>query len=480
MDQELEKLLSEFDDATAQAIRELIYNHRLLETKADGKDLIMVVENNGSCSARLVFKNVQNPLGDQTDYASFDFELLKEETTGKYHLIGSYDTFDEDEYIKVDIIFDSAELRTEVYSAVGEIRYELNPWEMMIQVCSAILSKAEISESLLNQQEKKLIPLMEEVTCLTAWGEAYLERKVDYSILKAMAEERRLKKTSAQIGKLVQAITEKKRTFAIRASLFDTLSLKENESLWRDIWQQISESQSLYPQKSENSINRDELLAQRKKVEVTMAKRGYVGEYPVFYKMGELKGYRNIPSNGDVYTIFNEKRMQSIIYFSEIVTMENKAIIFPVAATAFLKKQEQLDDVYGCMFNAEGRRIISAVPKASPVFEEEDSTSLSQKIDLACKIAQCIILTKEEKRSQVGRTSFNWGMMLFTLVLGGGFFGGAMTLWFTLLLVIFGLFDSELGVAGMLQGYPWYWVLLFGGLGFGLPMGIIYGFANRK
>ena len=101
---------------------------------------------------------------------------------------------------------------------------------------------------------------------------------------------------------------------------------------------------------------------------------GYKGNYPNFYKDGEILRPHLAKSYETVYLVGREKNVKHIVHCFESCDKESLNI-FLLCGTALLKKGEEATDIISCLFNAKGRRIFSGISQYIP-FEDYEKNIL--------------------------------------------------------------------------------------------------------
>ena len=209
-----------------------------------------------------------------------------------------------------------------------------------------------------------------------------------------------------------------------------------------------------------------------------MESKGYIGEYPDFAKDTVMNGIRLVRSYDKSYFIGLGERARHYIHCSESLEEKGHLTIQFLCGTILSKKNEaeQETDIYSCLFNAKGRRLFSTVHHYVMLDEEsrDEADDLDLSITIATKKAECIKLSKDERREFHGKIIPGFGLFWCVFMIAGGLFAIAMTIAMAIMCIIitiaFGLFDS---IPEMLQAIPWWLILVMGWIGFGVPMGII-------
>ncbi len=391
----------------------------------------------------------------------------------KYRIMAELD----EESEQLSVSFSGAKVEVESFNCVDSMVFWDDPWEYLEQLSGQIIFKAELPGNHCNQQEMELLPLLREVHYVCG----AIEENPQLLLLKQMAQRYGYSKLEPLLTKAEAGWKD------FRSSLFRRLKAalrqKKYEPLWREIFEKICQSQKEYTKKTEVCCDGNTLQNQRQRVQKFMESQGYTGTYPDFEKRFDIPGVRLMDVYGQSYTVFREKGAVSMIHCMETCESGEPTIHFLVG-TAFLRKNEEVGDIYSCLFDAKGRRMFRMVRDYSLMYElEREPDQLELLAGIAVKKSQLKKLTKEEKAlhyyshlEESGWTTF-WMISLF----GGGFFGVFMTLGMMLvsavMLTIFGEFHE---IPSFFATVPWWQILAFCWVGFGVSMGIVTILGRRK
>lgn len=391
----------------------------------------------------------------------------------KYRILAELD----EEAEQLSVSFSGATVEVESYNCVDSMVFWDDPWEYLEQLSSQIISKAELPGNHCNEQEMALLPLLREVHYVCG----AIEEAPHLPLLKQMAQRYGYSKLEPLLTKAEAGWKD------FRSSLFQRLKAalrqKKYEPLWREIFDKICQSQQGYPKKVDIYCDAHALQALRQRVQKFMESQGYAGTYPNFEKRFDIPGVRLMDVYGQSYTVFREKNAVSMIHCMETCESGEPTIHFLVG-TAFVRKDEKVEDIYSCLFDAKGRRMFRMVRDYSLMYElEREPDQLELLASIAVKKSQLKKLTKEEQAvhyyshfESSGWSEF-WTMFLFA----GGFFGVFMTLGMMLvsvvMLTIFGQFSE---IPSFFVTVPWWQVLAFCWVSFGVCMGIVSVLGRRK
>lgn len=382
----------------------------------------------------------------------------------KYRIMLELD--EEPEHFSVS--FTGAQVEVESFNCVDSVIYWEDPWEYLQMLGGQIVDKAELPGNHCNDRELALLPLLREV-CLNRGDSP------QFPLLKQMAQRHGFSKLESAITKAEEreSVVELKRH----------LRKKEYEPLWREIFDKICQSQQDYPKKVERYCDAGALQAVRHRVQRFMEAQGYTGAYPDYEKRFDIPGVRLMDVYGQSYTVFREKGAVSMIHCMETCESGKPAVHF-LTGTAFLRKGEEKGDIYSCLFDAKGRRMFRSVLDYNLIWDREDRKpdQLERLAGIAVKKSQLKRLTKEERAiPHSGPGNANWAVFLGMFLFAGGFFGVFMTLGMMLVSVVaFTLFGQFREIPSFFVTVPWWQILVFCWLGFGVSMGIVAVLGKKK
>lgn len=371
-----------------------------------------------------------------------------EKMLDKYRIMAELD----EETEQLSVSFSDAKVEVECYNCVdGEIFWD-DPWEYLQSLARQIIFKSELPGNHCNEQEMELLPLLREVDAVCG----ALEEEPHYPLLTQMVR---------RYG------YEELESLLTKGNWKSRLRKKKYEPLWREIFEKIRRSQKDYPKKGDGCSNADAL---RKRVQQFMKQQGYTGTYPDFEKHFDISGVRILNSYGQRYFVFREKNALSMIHCMETCESGDLAIHFLVG-TAFLRKNEDVGDIYTCLFAAKGRRMFRIIRDCSLLYELERKPKQLEKLAaIAVKKSQLKKLSKEERSiPHSGPMISKWMEFWLMLLFAGGFFGIFMTLAMMLMSVgVLTLFGEFRQIPSFFASVPWHQILAFSWVGFGASMGI--------
>lgn len=191
---------------------------------------------------------------------------------------------------------------------------------------------------------------------------------------------------------------------------------------------------------------------------------GYKGNYPNFYKDGEILRPHLAKSYETVYLVGREKNVKHIVYCFESCDKESLNI-FLLCGTALLKKGEEATDIISCLFNAKGRRIFSGISQYIPFEDyEKNIDELNLFASAAAKKSELKKLSKKEKEV-CGRITFDNGC-LYYLILGILFSLAFNICFFIFAFLLCLIFTSPKEAFDVMLSLPWLEAFLFASIAF--------------
>lgn len=469
----LRKAIAEFSDDVKKAFLQLFETVVFCEeVKQEAGKLIFTLDEAGSYKWKLIlYTDDIGSQGGKFGVLNFqDAQIIKKDNG--YRLICREENYEQDTEKIENIFFDKAVTEIDIFRA--DKRFDSNPWETLSMIAIDILYKEDLGEEYLNQKERELIPLLKVLRGLSELAPLYEEEKSDFEILKRYAQDYRASHLIKLIDKIEECYQESTKRYRLLAKLRYKLNESVCEPLWRRLYELLSDSQEGYEERP--SLNSDSKLQEmRAKIQEQLHSLGYEGEYPVFLKTGAMKGIHLEESYNLSYFVGMEKNVKYVIKCMEDNTFEQVQIQF-LCGTAFLKKNEEITDIYSLSFNAKGRRLLKTV-----YFQDEDLEALEQIVTIAAKKAECIRLNKTEKQAYYGKAAFEWQNFILTFLVLGGMFAILMTLaalLFCCLATIVTLGIKE--IPDMILHMPWWLFFNIAYIGFGGTMAILNAKAKRK
>lgn len=470
-------------DSAKSALKKLLQLEFCPEIKTVGSDIKIITDDTPAFRRILTLKNTDAvPMGKEGHYCQNLGMVFKKEQN-RFCFYGELEDPVEETTIPFALTFENAEVEIEVYNSCNNTTFWENPWNFLRTISLAISMKAKLPEDYCNAKEKELLPLIKEIVALEYWIELPEQELFSFSELKKMTHKYGNNRAEILLNKLETIKLGDDEFYKTVKKLIAILCEKQCESLWREIYNKLAESQAEYPNKVDSLCDKELLVSVRKDIQVLMESKGYIGTYPDFIKGGVLNGIHLEHSYNMTYFVGMEKSAEYHIHCYESIEENDYLTIQFLCGTALLKKDEQETDVYNCLFNAKGRRLFHTVHHYIPLQTEEDTEAdnLETSVTIAVKKAECIKLNKAEQKEFYGKMIPGWGMFWWIFLISGGMFGIAMTLITMFLCIIttaaFGLFSS---IPEMLKTMPWGLLLAIGWIGFGGAMGIVEVLAHRK
>lgn len=425
--------------------------------REDGKIALRVV-NQQAYAQTVVLENASMEL-DFSEYPYLMPGQIRRE--GDMYILSA---FAED--AEVDALrFTGGTVETTYYDCTKEPAvFSASPWDMLRAIAWQIQSKAELPGDHCNQLEKELLPLMSEIRLM---GSPKKEQKFPCLLELASQCGYDVPKLAKKLGRL--------RYLALETQLNNC----EYETLWRVIYERICQSQKAYPTKLELQEDQSEVEQLKRQITELFHGQGFLGDYPDFYKTGDLSGLHLVEVQNQPYICGMEKNARMHIHCFPSQWWDGPIHMSYLCGIAFQKASTSVKDAFGCLFRDRGQRlgwwvydfVSGTVPKGRNL----------QLAKIAAKKVQMQKLTKEERAlTSFGSTKplplfFQW------FFLSGTLFANLMVAAFMAMgALILAVFGHGHEIVELLGEFPWTVMWLSCWLGFGLPMGIISILAKRK
>lgn len=483
-----------------------LFDKSTVDFTKEVKDALRIVIEEECCFAKVrkVGKNAQFDVGyhdgyDRTltlvnasglpeeNFDYLDFEngsLIKQ--GDEYILSGKAENYDDDSTTPFSIRFTDAEVDVTLFRASEQISTE-TPWHHLATIAGNILSKQlNLSGDYLNDREKELLPLIQEISALGYWMFILHDSKTaDFSQLKSYIVRFGYNELLPVFENLEKNFSDDKKKNRIIRNLISKLNTQKYEPLWRDLYNTIVETQAEYPTEATAHCPTELLNETRSNIQKLMEFHGYSGTYPDFIKKGTIRGIHLVESYGMSYFVGAKKNVAYHIHCTENYYSGYLSIDF-LCGTEILRKGETAGDIYSCMFDAKGRRLFKRVSYESdhinPDGDRECETQdLELRVQIAVKKAELIKLTKEEEKELLDFDFPYWKLFLLVFVFMGGLFGFFMTIALMLMgILLLLIFAIPQEIPSMFSEIPWWALFLLAWVLFGGAMGVITVLAKRK
>lgn len=467
-----EKVAIDFSEDVKKAFIHLFETMQYCETVKKQEDkIIFTLDKTDSYKRKLILHTSKENFIDNFDLIGFsDAQIVKDENG--YKLICVAENFEAETSVPISIYFYQATTEIDIYRA-DRRDFNDNPWESLAFMASDILEKDYLGAKFFNQKEKDLMPLLKELRALSVWAPLYDEETPDFEILKQYLQ----KHDAIHLVPLIDKAGKREKGKLVNPLLFSRLTSKLNEtsceSLWRELYELVVETQEGYTDKI-LSYNQTKLNKIRLQIEKKFHNLGYEGRYPTFSKKGAIKGIRLEESYNQSYFVGAEKNVEHIIECREFFNCDVLNIQF-ICGTALLKKGESIIDIYSCCFNKKGRRLFKKI-----CWDAEDTNALEQFITIAAKKAECTKLNTKEKEL-LGNGTVSWQYFISMFIFAGGLFAVLMTAaTFLILCLVTAILDGFSGILDMIKQMPWWLFFAISFVGFGGAMAIVDTKAKTK
>lgn len=471
-------------DKSVRAAIDLLGDICLPDMKMVDGDLELVITETLAYRQVLVLKDVKG-VPEDNQWGWCDYLWLELTDEDRICMYGELENPYDDTVVSLKLTFSDAKVKAEVYNACAFEFSSDDPWEILKKICLSINSKYEFLNDLCNEKEKKLLPLMQEVEKFNYL--IYLGKQDDLSFenLKSLARKYELSKLENLLLKLETVKVFDKRSRSLARKIASFLCKPQSMPLWRDIRDKLIDSQSEYPKIVKMRCDEALLKGVRDDIQKLMHSKGYVGTYPDFEKDGELKGVHLEKSYGMSYFVAGEKRVKYRVHCNEYININDDLVIQFLCGTAFLKRGEEINDVYDCAFDFKGRHLFHTVKHGISLKNgekyQEDQDDLPTSVSIAVKKTECIKLDKNEKKQYYKNKLPGWFLFWCVFIIGGSLFGIVMTfasiIICSLCTILLGMFSD---LPEMFLSIPWWLIFLIGWVGFGGSMGIVEVLAQSK
>ena len=443
----------------------------------EGNHLHIHLSGGFSYIKELILENCENIFLENVDYIDFSGSTLSF-FDGRYVLTAIAENIEDDTVRPVVFRFENARIEGRAYNAINHSFFPDNPWGFLSFVAFEIIGKASREEQLVNEKEKALIPLLNELCLLTfVYSMINFERQAeevtaafccdkitDMPILKGYCDKYGLKKQKTLAEKLEKKLSEGKDTGALCNRLCKSLNESVCEPAWREVYNLIYESQKEYPSFTDYCVKSEDLVCSREKIRAVMQDNGFSGEYPDFYKTIDIKSPRFALCNGEPFIVWFEKNVQLIVHCEEQGFLDNDLKINFLTAIVRDKKDVNITDIFSCFFHNRGKIFTNSACWSS-VGNEEGAT-VGEVAQIACKKAELKKLTKKEKEVS-GTISLPVRLFIFMGVAFGVLFCLGMAIFcFALCAFLEDVHQAwEITIS-----VPWWQMFLFSGGAFGVLM----------
>lgn len=482
--QQFEKFTADLSEKVKSALWQLfetdVYTNNFCRR---GNDVALEIENGGAFRRTIILKNASCVPEGNADCLSFsNGSFIKQDDN--YCLVGEAEDYENEITTPFSIRFTDVDVEVEIFNACSRT-FADNPWLQLQCIASDILGKYSLPGCYFNEKENEILPLTIEISKLSIYiGEPPKEfENPEFPLLKGYANKYRYDKILSLLEMLEKEYFNDIRKDKIISKITSKLNKKNYEPLWREIYNMIEESQSEYPVATDVCCTFEELNEARTNIQKLMESHGYTGIYPNYVKYGKISNIRLAESYDMTYFIGMEKNVVYHIHCTEEYFNGHLMIEF-LCGTALLRKDETAEDIYSCLFNANGRRLFHTVSYESNYINELDEVktdNMEQRVQIAVKKAELIKLSKEERKEYVGFDISYFHIFLWASIVAGGLFSILMNLSMMILGVIILLVSGKHKIIPeMFTDFPWIWMIVLAWIGFGAPIGLITVLTKRK
>lgn len=374
-----DKLCEDFEAVLRSLERS--YEDFTVKEYADYAELLLI--ENSALAMTLVMENAY--CETETTHFSTPLWLEVSEYGDKYCLEAVVcDLFDE-EFAKIKFIFTSCKVKKEVFKATDTVEF-YNPWTYLGNVANSLVEKAKYAPDCVNGEEKDLMPLAKALVNIP-----YSAVTVRYAELYDYEKQKPL----VDLAKALLIYDDIEKLFKKKKLYINALCNKKYEGLWQVIYNKLLSSQKDYELSSEVVCTEKVISQRRKNIYDILKKAGFEGEYPDFYKDGEIIKPKEVNSYDNDLIIMAEKNCRFHIKCIE----EGNNIKFICGYVCLGKYPEQYNDGFSACFYDKGRRYfreVSYIPEDEELKDIVNMPSLEKCTLVAVKKAKAEKLEKEE------------------------------------------------------------------------------------
>lgn len=272
------------------------------------------------------------------------------------------------------------------------------------EISQNILAKKALDESLCNDREKALFPLLAELSDLL-----YGKEKDDYPVFEKILKEHGEKKAASYLSRI--GVSKKNSRGALEKLLL-RLNDGRLEHIWRGIYEKIYESQSGYADANDILFNKGKYAKLISDTDKKMQSLGYGGKYPDYVKNGQIRRPHLFSAENGSGVVFPAKDARFFVTASPCADETGGIYQTFYSGFAVNKNKYSASDIYSCLFY--GGKALFYV-----------SGLTDNAAEIAAKLAELKKLTKSERDSvyffkkPVGKTILK--CMLIGLLFGLAF-----------------------------------------------------------
>lgn len=327
-DEELEKVIKEFDEETQKAF--LLFKDIQAESYLSYSDeeACIYVEETGSYSVKIVLKIDEKTEQEQVSNASIsvnDLELIKKDSV--YVLGVIYNDYSIGEEIVKEITF--SEIKTEINLleyANNELFYCDNAWEILADLLNELELKAKWGMQYLNEKEKEMFPLTEfaPIVSFLQWKTDSLNYQVSkeqFDLMKSYIE----KSDCTYLMPLLEESyreTDENRREKLCDKFNKQLRKMEAKQLWRNIREDLVTACSGYITTTELYATDEKIAFVRNCIDKEMKLNKIEGTYPYYYVKFNENGHNIISYIKCVESAFHSDNIN--VEFNVAVAIEKE------------------------------------------------------------------------------------------------------------------------------------------------------------
>ncbi len=357
------------------------YEYFWLNRKDNDVELILI--DNNAFTKKLLLKDAIYEAG--SGYFKTPLWTELSESEDKYCVEIAYNRLFGEPLNKFKIIFSSYEVSTQVYNAMNVTAFS-SPWDYLDSVARSLLLKARYAPDCVNEKERELLPLAEALINIPELPDTKYDRELEYDKQEPLGVLAKEMFFYDDIAKLIE-----KKKLCIR-----TLCNKKHEGLWRVIYNKFLQSQEEYANSSEVICEKEALQERRNKITYILRGSGYKGEYPDFYKDGDIMRPKEVTTYSKNVVVAFQKNCRYHIKCIE----QGEDILFICGYVCVGKEPMTNNDAFSAGFYDRGKRYFRTVTyfmANEDFFENDFAETLEVCATVAVKKAQALKLAKDER-----------------------------------------------------------------------------------
>lgn len=283
----IEELTSAFTPETAEALQELVLSPFWQAVSRKGDRVEFLLGEEEAVLRRLTLYDTEGIIPDSNQFLYGSVELSEED--GRFWLRGEVQNA-ESESAKVELSFLRADVQAKSCRITAEWGCFETPWSCLQSLGASLMEKDRIAGYACNEEEKALLPLMREIVSL----DAVLEEKdwvKKFPELKELAQKYGKDNVAELLDEIEKTLPDISSCQKLLDKLFFILNGIECEPLWREIFNQIEQSQKAYPDRVPCCVPENLWRKAGRTYRVRWKLWGIAGNIPIFIERVPYKEF---------------------------------------------------------------------------------------------------------------------------------------------------------------------------------------------